>query len=795
MKILDRYILTSYLKTFISVFVILMLIFILQTIWLYIKELAGKELDIMVIVKFLVYFMPKLIPLVLPLTILLSSIMVFGSFAENYEFAAMKSTGISLQRAMSGLSVFIVTLGIITFFFSNNVIPWAELNSLNLRRNIAKLKPAMYIAEGQFNEIGNYNIKVQHKSGERGQYLEDVTIHLKGKNGSKNTTVIKSKTGELASEKNSDVLKLILFDGHYYQDVTRNKLKDRKKKQFAKSSFEKKIINIDLSQLNNVDFDEQSLTDKYNMLDVSGLSKTIDSLVKKQETNQESFSKSLHVRSGLSIKKADKTKKTTNKDSIYRGDLLDVFDTKTKYDIADVTLRSITSSNKIITSKKATLKTSKSWLNRHFISFHEKFALGFACIILFFVGAPLGALIRKGGIGLPLVIAIVLFLTYHFIGIFAVNSAKSGNFNPVLASWFSTLVMLPLGIFLTKRATADKGLFESESLLEPLKKLLGIKKKALDEDISTFSSESPEYGTLEAYNENKIIDIIKNYRQYGYSLKYRNTALSIMNSRGISNQQLKFAGNFANTKLEEAIRLKNKFEEDSLLAFIIYIIFALFTVVSRVLENNGFELIGNILLGIGILFGIIFLISLIKSFMSSSNFYKHIGKESIANSIIFLLVGLPLYVLIFFFQKRKMDEELFLTVNPESGVKPNNTKPLEASEDYKKLIPIAKNYKDHSKFAIVLYSIGIILLILFFVFKNNKLMPLALASIQLSAVALILYIIYYVKSIVNVFQFYKQLNQKKSNPNIFIFILGLPFYMITYIFLNKKIKEDLALNY
>ena len=236
-----------------------MLIFILQTVWLYIKELAGKDLEIGVIVKFLVYFMPKLIPLVLPLTILLSSIMVFGSFAENYEFAAMKSTGISLQRAMSGLSVFIIILGVVTFFFSNNVIPWAEVNSYNLRRNIAKLKPAMLLAEGQFNPVGTYNIKFDKKSGDNDQYLENVTIHIKGTDGRTNATTIKSKTGELASEKNSNVLKLILLDGNYYNDILPRNLKSRNKKPFAKSTFEKYIINIDLSQLNNVDFDEKSI--------------------------------------------------------------------------------------------------------------------------------------------------------------------------------------------------------------------------------------------------------------------------------------------------------------------------------------------------------------------------------------------------------------------------------------------------------------------------------------------------------------------------------------------------------
>ena len=117
----------------------------------------------------------------------------------------------------------------------------------------------------------------------------------------------------------------------------------------------------------------------------------------------------------------------------------------------------------------------KSLYNKHIISFHEKFALGFACIILFFVGAPLGALIRKGGIGLPLVIAILLFLTYHFIGIFATNSSKNGSFNPILASWFSTLIMLPLSIFLTKRAINDKGLFDIDSITDPIKKIFKTK--------------------------------------------------------------------------------------------------------------------------------------------------------------------------------------------------------------------------------------------------------------------------------------------------------------------------------
>ncbi|WP_084158148.1 LptF/LptG family permease [Gaetbulibacter saemankumensis] len=649
MKILDRYILTSYLKTFISVFLILMLIFILQTIWLYIKELAGKDLDIIVIVKFLIYFMPKLIPLVLPLTILLSSIMVFGSFAENYEFAAMKSTGISLQRAMSGLSIFIVILGITTFFFSNNVIPWAELKSYNLRRNIAKLKPAMLLAEGQFNPVGNYNIKFETKHGDHDQYLEDVTIHVKGDNGRKNATTIKSKTGELASKEDSNVLKLILKDGNYYSDITPKSPKSQDQKPFAKSTFDTYIMNIDLTQINKVDFSDESQTDKYNMLDVVDLNKTIDSLSNRQVEQQQAFSTNLFHRSSV----ISNRKKQTNKkvqDSTYLGPILDVFDTKKKIELIDVALRTITGAKQTIKTRDLTTKNSREWLNKHVISFHEKFALGFACIILFFVGAPLGALIRKGGIGLPMVIAILLFLTYHFIGIFATNSAKNGSFNPVLASWFSTLIMLPLGFFLTKRATEDKGLFEFDHLIEPIKKAFNIKPK-----------DSISYTFLQAYKNQELINTINNYESLGHDENCRYEAIKVLKTRGLDIQDI---------------------------------------------------------------------------------------------------------------------EELGVSIE----------------NDYKDSEKIQNEYKEYAKYALTLFIIGAILLILHFVFKNNKLPSIASASIQLSFVSFFLYMVYYIKSLINIFKFYKHIKKSNKFPNVALLILGLPLYFLTFIFLNSKVKEDLKLH-
>ena len=220
MKILDKYLLKTFLTTFTMVFVILFFIFVLQTVWLFIAELAGKDLDILMILKFLLFAMPRIIPLVLPLSVLLSSIMTFGNLAENYEFAAMKSAGISLQRAMKSLIIFISLLSVISFFFANNVIPYAEYKFINFRTNIAQVKPALAITEGQFSDVGFYTIKVNKKSGENGNTLTGITIHRKSINGEGGgKTVIKAKNGELISSEKSSNLQLVLNDGYYYEDI------------------------------------------------------------------------------------------------------------------------------------------------------------------------------------------------------------------------------------------------------------------------------------------------------------------------------------------------------------------------------------------------------------------------------------------------------------------------------------------------------------------------------------------------------------------------------------------------
>ncbi len=651
MKILDRYILTTYLKTFLSVFVILMLIFVLQAIWLYISELAGKDLDFDVVIKFLLYVTPTLIPLILPLTILLASIMVFGSFAENYEFAAMKSTGVSLQRAMRGLSVFIVGLSIITFFFANNVIPWANYNFYNLRKNIAQVKPAMAIAEGQFNEIGNINIKVEEKSGDKGQYLKNVVMHQKKSNRPGNYTVIIAETGELVGNENSNILQLILFNGNYYEEIQSKKPSEALKRPHAKSSFEVYTLNIDLESLDNVDLEDKSSTDRFNMLNTSGLIKTIGNLNKDKDEDLKSFSETLYTRTNIM---ALNSFIEPVKDTIYNGQFIELYDTKTKIQLLNLALNTVNSTNQIIETKAASLAVKNKWLNKHIIALHEKYALGFACIILFFVGAPLGALIRKGGIGLPLVIAILLFLTYHFIGIFVKNSSQDGTVSPVLATWLSTLIMLPLSIYLTSRATKDRGLFEFGNFMDPIKKFLKIQPKLLydaEGNVINFNS-------FETSKNEQLIDVIKNYRAYDYDIISKSVAFNTLTERGVTLDDMQQQG-------------------------------------------------------------------------------------------------------------------------------------LIIDEDFRSAKKVSEDCMDYSRFAMVFYCIGIILLVLHFVFKNNKLPEVAEASRDLSIISLLVYLLYFVVTNIQIKLFYKKLNLKVKQVSILLMVLGFPFYAVAHFFLKNKIKEDL----
>ena len=517
------------------------MIFILQAIWMFISDFAGKDIEITVIAKFLFYYIPHQVPLLLPLTILVSSIMTFGQFSENYEFAAMKSAGISLQRAMKSLIVFIVLLGYATFVFADTIIPWSEFKAINLKNNIAKAKPAMAIVEGVFTDLGEYNIKVDEKSGDNDQYLKNVVIHKSAKKNRGNFTVIKAEDGELYSEDNSNILQLILFNGNYYDEVVPKNYEERQRLPYLKSSFDEYTINIDLSDFNNVDFDDENAKHPYKMLNTSELRLQIDSfstsinnskrryrrlvnqrngftrvtnnpddqqaenplknlqknvqknrlntnlelqktdsLVKQNTSYQRNRGKGNAQKNKNSVKDSRKLKKSHEDSSNLKelkpikhiDSLVLAFEDRQWLQIFSRAKSNINSISPQIESQKNRFKNKFIIINKAEINLHKKYAIGVACIVLFFVGAPLGAIIRKGGIGLPLVFAIILFLIYHFVGILAQNAAETGQISPFLSAWISTFIMFPLGVFLTYRATTDQGFGSFDFISVPLRKLL-----------------------------------------------------------------------------------------------------------------------------------------------------------------------------------------------------------------------------------------------------------------------------------------------------------------------------------
>ena len=451
MKILDRYILKSYLTRFIGVFAICFLIFIIQTFWLYIDELAGKGLDIFTIGKFFIYFSPKLVPLVLPLSILLASLTTYGTLSENYEFIAMKSNGISIVRSMVALLIFHVFLGIGSFYFSDNVVTYGELKSYNLRKNLAKLKPTLSIREGIFNDIGNMNIKVARKYGDNDQYLEDIILHSIS-DDEINRLVIKADKGELRSE-NDSYLQLILRNGNRYEELIASTAAEKQKYPHSRASFDEYILNINISEFNNIDLDEENYRSTYKMQRVNQLKHNSDTLEIKFNNDKSSFGEVFM--NGHTLRKLPNI--NSNQIELNNFNLNDSFlnliNDPEIYEVngvlsmaneeVDVYLRQLN-------NKKKLFFIQQKIINLHQLSINERYSLVFACIFLFLIGASLGAIIRKGGLGLPLVLSIVIFLTYHYIGVFGKNAAEDSSISPFLGSWISTFVIAPFAIYLTK---------------------------------------------------------------------------------------------------------------------------------------------------------------------------------------------------------------------------------------------------------------------------------------------------------------------------------------------------------
>jgi lipopolysaccharide export system permease protein len=353
-----------------------------------------------------------------------------------------------------------------------------------------------------------------------------------------NYKVIISDEGELVGEENTNTLTLVLKDGNYYEDVQVNDLSKKRRLPHVKSSFETYKINIDLTQFNNVDIDHENELNSHNMYQVQELVSEIDTLSRAFSKDITAFSDNMYFRTGITKFNDEKVQEVTKKDSV--ESIMDIVVPRQKLEIATMALNNAKNTQQSISAKKNEFKVKIKRINKHEIAFHEKFALSIACIILFFVGAPLGAIIRKGGMGLPMVIAILLFLTYHFIGIFAKNSAEDGTMHPFIATWISTAIMFPLSIWLTYRATTDQGVFDMDSFFQRIGRLFGKKNTdaaiVIDEEAVLLTQQ--EKALVLSRTEEQLKYIVKNSDSGEYSAEVIKAARQQLIKKGYNLESL-----------------------------------------------------------------------------------------------------------------------------------------------------------------------------------------------------------------------------------------------------------------
>lgn len=473
MKTLDKYLIKNFLVPFTASFLIALFVLVMQALWIVFDDIAGKGIDFSVILKFLWYMCLFVTPQALPISVLLSSIMTMGNLGENYELAAIKSSGISFYRFLKPLIITVSLISLANFFLINYTYPYASLKQKNLLLNIKKTQPTMALIEGSFNdEIPGWSIKFSKKYGPDNNLLKDVMI-IDTKGNKEDQTVITAKTGKITTEEGSKYMTLILHDGYYFQDHTSSKKrkKDRDKMPSSMAKFEKYTVNIDISDLTSHNLEEEKYKHHYTMKNMVQLQRSSDSLKVSYDTYLES--KFVSMKSSINTSRLIFTeiKKEIN------NDILSNFGTESKYSILTQALNDVDNKLRNIRNYKEYFKRRRKNLNNHDYQYHFILTSTLSCLLLFFVGASLGSIIRKGGFGMPMIVAIVIYVAYFFTNTFGKNLAEESSVTALVGGWLGTLIMAPLAIFFTIRASKDMGFVNFDVILNLFKKLFNRFKK------------------------------------------------------------------------------------------------------------------------------------------------------------------------------------------------------------------------------------------------------------------------------------------------------------------------------
>ncbi len=478
MKKLYLLILRSYVGPALATFFIVVFVLLMQFLWRYVDELVGKGLEWNIILQLMFYASFTFVPMALPISILLASLMTFGNLGERYELVAMKAAGISLRKVMMPLGFFSLLISVGAFYYSNIIFPYANLKFRSTLYDVRQKKLSLNIRDGIFySGLQGYVIRIGKKEPD-GKTLRRIMIYdhtqFQG-----NTKLVMADSGTMQQTADGNYMLLTLFNGSNYEEKGNT---DMKKVPFERTSFTSEVIKFDLSQFKMTRSDDEFFKNAYYMLNVQQLAYASDSLGTQVDQKVNELRRSLmgYYTNFSKLKLTDSILKTLPKNKpVLSFEQRNLSDRKA---IASYALGMARNAKSSFEYNRQMLKEKVELKARYDIEWHRKFTLSFACFALFLIGAPLGAIIRKGGLGMPLVISVLLFVAYHVISFTGEKAVRSAVTDPLKGMWMSTMIFLPVGIFLAYQAAHDSNIMDAESYKLFFRKVLKKLKKITNTD-------------------------------------------------------------------------------------------------------------------------------------------------------------------------------------------------------------------------------------------------------------------------------------------------------------------------
>ncbi len=659
-KRLYIYVLQTFVPVFFMTFAICLFIILMQFVWKYVEDLVGKGLEPTVIAELFTYAALTLVPMALPLAILLASLMAFGNLGERYELLAIKAAGISLLKTMRPLIVLVGFISLGAFFFQDDVIPKVQVKFRALMISIRQKSPELDIPENTFySGIDDYNLFVKTKDKETGM-LYNVMIYDVSK-GFDNMAVIVCDSGKLKMSSNKDYLLLNLYNGQQFSNfqqsgmVGRQATRNNQFVPYMRENFKERELVMPFDA-NFSRVDESSMEGTQIAKNISELRLTIDSLTTVIHAMDTTDRKVILKTTYLSYRSREE-KKDSNDVAIakvlpeaYNFDsVMSTLSQQDKVSVySEAMMRAENNKNDLMFRSLAKVDTRRK-LRQHDVELQGKFSLSFACLVFFFIGAPLGAIIRKGGLGMPVVISVAMFIFYYIINNIGYKMARDGVWEVWQGVWLSSFVLFPLGVFITYKAVNDSALFNPEAYGRYFRKLFFIRKprKMTESDQEAVFNKIPELSDislepsilkgLEVMDSDNLREIVENNKGYSYDRDTRLGALSILKSRGADINSIVDQQNSEYSKANMGF-----FNSSVILSVIAYLALALV----YLLKLGTFIEI----------FGIIYLVLYLRSVVYYFNFYGKVNKKTrIINVIIAILLLLAFPVTYLFLRKRMIN--------------------------------------------------------------------------------------------------------------------------------------------